>query len=42
MIPTAEVPLTAMRGGEILDAGELPLQVRRRHALLSQGGRRRG
>jgi seryl-tRNA synthetase len=24
MIPTAEVPLTALRGGEILDAGELP------------------
>ena len=26
MIPTAEVPLTALRGGEILDAGELPLR----------------
>ena len=26
MIPTAEVPLTALRGGEILGAGELPLR----------------
>ncbi|MGC1379679.1 MAG: serine--tRNA ligase [Candidatus Baltobacteraceae bacterium] len=26
MIPTAEVPLTALRGGEILDAAELPLK----------------
>lgn len=26
MIPTAEVPLTALRGGEILDAGDLPTQ----------------
>jgi seryl-tRNA synthetase len=26
MIPTAEVPLTALRGNEILDAGELPLR----------------
>ncbi len=26
MIPTAEVPLTAMHGGEILEAGELPLK----------------
>ena len=26
MIPTAEVPLTALRAGEILDAGELPLR----------------
>ena len=26
LIPTAEVPLTALRGGEILDAAELPLK----------------
>jgi seryl-tRNA synthetase len=26
MIPTSEVPLTALRSGEILDAGELPLK----------------
>jgi seryl-tRNA synthetase len=26
MIPTSEVPLTALRGGEILDAAELPLK----------------
>jgi seryl-tRNA synthetase len=26
MIPTSEVPLTALRGGEILEAAELPLQ----------------
>ena len=26
MIPTGEVPLTALRGGEILDASELPLR----------------
>lgn len=26
MIPTSEVPLTALRSGEILDAGELPLR----------------
>jgi len=26
MIPTAEVPLTALRGGEILEAAELPVQ----------------
>ena len=39
LIPTAEVPLTNLHRGEILDGRQLPLQLHRLHALLPQRGR---
>ena len=40
LIPTAEVPLTAMVAGEILPAAALPIRVTALSACLSQRGRR--
>ena len=39
LIPTAEVPLTNLHRGEILDEAELPLALHRPHALLPRRGR---
>ena len=39
LIPTAEVPLTNLVVGEILDEGELPLRAHGLDALLSLRGR---
>ena len=39
LIPTAEVPLTALHRDEILEADALPLQVRGLHPLLPLRGR---
>ena len=41
-IPTAEVPLTSMRRGEILDEGELPAPLQRGDGVLPARGRRGG
>ena len=41
LIPTAEVPLTNLVAGEILDEDRLPLRVTALHALLPLGGRGR-
>ena len=39
-IPTAEVPLTSMHRGEILEESELPMRLLRDDAVLSPRGRR--
>ena len=39
LIPTAEVPLTNLHRGEILDGRALPIRYTRLHALLPQRGR---
>ena len=39
LIPTAEVPLTNLVAGEIVDEARLPLRLTALHALLSLGGR---